>query len=44
MNKTDRVSTPFHGVTENVEDVQHQDLIAISTWLKKTEVINSFRC
>jgi hypothetical protein len=34
----------FEGVSEHVEDSHHQELVAISAWLKKPEVINSFRC
>jgi len=35
----------FEGVSERLEDTgSHDELVAISTWLKKPEVINSFRC
>nr|CAG4648572.1 EOG090X03TX [Polyphemus pediculus] len=37
-------STSLEGVSEKEGDTPNQELVAISSWLNKPDVINSFRC
>lgn len=34
----------FEGSSEREADAPNQELVAISSWLKRPDVINSFRC